>query len=324
MDSYISDRQRVALASGKKDAFAEWTSKHVGSASGFLASIFSNQHRRGNFLSLERSQRKELFITQLLGLQRLRLISATARGFADERGKEVLALEGEKRGISQVLANDCELDDVEKLGLELEALGTRLQGLENEKRKLERRVQALQRRDSERKLIEARREGLNRRTEKSGGEIVQLRIQIAEHDRLLAAREQISDIHERERAVAERIAQIHQQIEKAQQLEIWNSAVECDQADSCGHYKDSGAGAYNANDIIEPCVDDPDRFFRFRSDGTRPITILEPQTRYARTRTSPRISDDRGVGPLNRPGYFWLTAIQNGTGGLQVACLIEN
>ena len=34
------------------------------------------------------------------------------------------------RGISQVLVlvNDCELDDVEKLGLELEALGTRLQG----------------------------------------------------------------------------------------------------------------------------------------------------------------------------------------------------
>ncbi len=79
MDSYIFDRQGVALASGKKEAFAEWISKHVGSASGFLASIFSNQHRTGNFLSLERSQRKELFITQLLGLQRLRLISATAR-----------------------------------------------------------------------------------------------------------------------------------------------------------------------------------------------------------------------------------------------------
>ena len=79
MDSYIFDGQGVALASGKKEAFAEWISKHVGSASGFLASIFSNQHRTGNFLSLERSQRKELFITQLLGLQRLRLISATAR-----------------------------------------------------------------------------------------------------------------------------------------------------------------------------------------------------------------------------------------------------
>src|SRR6266536_3530033 len=102
-----------------------------------LGSIFSNQHRTGNFLSLERSQRKELFITQLLGLQRLRLISATARGFADERGKEVLVLEGEKRGISQVLVNESELDDVEKLGLQLEALGSRLQGLEKHKSELE-------------------------------------------------------------------------------------------------------------------------------------------------------------------------------------------
>src|SRR5215471_2361657 len=30
MDSYIFDRQGVALASGKKEAFAEWISKHVG------------------------------------------------------------------------------------------------------------------------------------------------------------------------------------------------------------------------------------------------------------------------------------------------------
>src|SRR2546428_1829911 len=41
MDSYIFDCRGVALASGKKEAFAEWISKHVGSASGFLASIFS-------------------------------------------------------------------------------------------------------------------------------------------------------------------------------------------------------------------------------------------------------------------------------------------
>jgi uncharacterized protein (TIGR02646 family) len=42
----------------------------------------------------------------------------------------------------------------------------------------------------------------------------------------------------------------------------------CDQTDSCGHYKDNGAGAYNIADLIDPCVDDPDHFFRFRSDGT--------------------------------------------------------
>ncbi|MGE0395977.1 MAG: retron Ec78 anti-phage system effector HNH endonuclease PtuB [Kofleriaceae bacterium] len=42
----------------------------------------------------------------------------------------------------------------------------------------------------------------------------------------------------------------------------------CDQSDSCGHYKDSGADAYNPNDLIDPCKDDPSHFLRFRSDGT--------------------------------------------------------
>jgi uncharacterized protein (TIGR02646 family) len=42
----------------------------------------------------------------------------------------------------------------------------------------------------------------------------------------------------------------------------------CDQPDSCGHYKDRKAGAYSVNDLIEPCVDDPDQFFLFRTDGT--------------------------------------------------------
>lgn len=42
----------------------------------------------------------------------------------------------------------------------------------------------------------------------------------------------------------------------------------CDQKDSCGHYKDHGAGAYNVNDLIDPCVDNPDAFFRFRTDGS--------------------------------------------------------
>jgi uncharacterized protein (TIGR02646 family) len=42
----------------------------------------------------------------------------------------------------------------------------------------------------------------------------------------------------------------------------------CDQQDSCGHYKDHGAGPYDVNDLINPCVDTPDTFFRFRTDGT--------------------------------------------------------
>ncbi|MGK4007144.1 retron system putative HNH endonuclease [Sorangium sp. So ce1036] len=42
----------------------------------------------------------------------------------------------------------------------------------------------------------------------------------------------------------------------------------CDQRDSCGRHKDHDAGPHNPDDLVDPCVDDPDRFFRFRSDGT--------------------------------------------------------
>lgn len=60
----------------------------------------------------------------------------------------------------------------------------------------------------------------------------------------------------------------------------------CDQKDSCGHYKDNGAGAYNVADLIDPCVDDPDHYFRFRSDGTivvRPALTAVEQHRANET-----------------------------------------
>ena len=42
----------------------------------------------------------------------------------------------------------------------------------------------------------------------------------------------------------------------------------CDRHDSCGRYKDHDARPYVPDDLIDPCFDDPDRFFRFHSDGT--------------------------------------------------------
>lgn len=42
----------------------------------------------------------------------------------------------------------------------------------------------------------------------------------------------------------------------------------CYQDDSCGRFKDHNAESFNVDDLVDPCVDDPDWFFRFRSDGT--------------------------------------------------------
>lgn len=49
----------------------------------------------------------------------------------------------------------------------------------------------------------------------------------------------------------------------------WNNLFwSCDQTDSCGHFKDHGAGSYNVNDLVNPCYDNPDAFFIFQADGT--------------------------------------------------------
>ncbi|UPT91408.1 TIGR02646 family protein [Bradyrhizobium barranii subsp. apii] len=60
----------------------------------------------------------------------------------------------------------------------------------------------------------------------------------------------------------------------------------CNEKDSCGHYKDHGAGKYDVTDLIDPCAENPDTFFRFRADGT--ITIrtgltVQEQHRAAET-----------------------------------------
>jgi uncharacterized protein (TIGR02646 family) len=47
-----------------------------------------------------------------------------------------------------------------------------------------------------------------------------------------------------------------------------NLYLSCYREDSCGRYKDHAAGAHDPDDLIDPCIDDPDRFFRFYSNGT--------------------------------------------------------
>lgn len=58
----------------------------------------------------------------------------------------------------------------------------------------------------------------------------------------------------------------------------WNNLFwSCDQTDSCGHFKDCGGGPYSPDDLLNPCQDNPDDFFLFRTDGTISVRIgLEP------------------------------------------------
>lgn len=73
----------------------------------------------------------------------------------------------------------------------------------------------------------------------------------------------------------------------------------CDQNDSCGHYKDRAAGNYNVNDLVDPCCDDPDRFFIFRSDGTISVRQgLSPQDEHRAMETLRVFSLDADWGRL--------------------------
>ena len=226
IESYIFDGRGVALATGKKEAFSEWIGKHLGSSTLFLASLFSSQRRTGNFLGLERSQRKELFITQLLGLDRLRLITATAKGFADRAGRKVLELEGERKGIAAVLAGGSELEDILELTQKLEATSAELNDLEAKKATVEQNRRQLEAQESKRNTLQAQREELQRRMEKTGKEITRLQEQMAGDDRLLAEGNEVSGLAERERALFAGIETLHRQITDAQELETANREFE--------------------------------------------------------------------------------------------------
>ena len=97
MESYLFNGEGKPLTNGKKEPFEELVRKCAGTPDFFLSSIFSSQKRTGNFLSLDRSERKELFIRELLGLDRLRLIAAAAK----DKGDEVASLIARQAQIKQ-------------------------------------------------------------------------------------------------------------------------------------------------------------------------------------------------------------------------------
>jgi DNA repair exonuclease SbcCD ATPase subunit len=99
MESCMFNGEGKPLTNGKKEPFEELVRKCAGTPDFFLSSIFSSQKRTGNFLSLDRSERKELFIRELLGLDRLRLIAAAAKNKGDGVAKTTLGLDGQVKSL---------------------------------------------------------------------------------------------------------------------------------------------------------------------------------------------------------------------------------
>jgi len=222
MESYLFDGQGVALANGKKDAHQEAIRKRIGTVELFEAAIFSNQRRTGNFLGLERGERKHLFITQLLGLERLRLISATARALAEQAGGVVLTLEGERKGITQLLSTASQAESIDELAHQLERLGARLQELEQQKGRVEEEQRELQLREIERKSLEARRQELSTQVAGVEARIAGLRRQVDEDQRRLADQREVADVAQRAQGLNDRAEELHRRVEEVQAVEASN------------------------------------------------------------------------------------------------------
>ena len=73
-------------------------------------------------------------------------------------------------------------------------------------------------------------------------------------------------------ALGQHIEHFRRRCDLPQLTFVWaNLYWSCYEDDSCGRYKDHQAYPFNYAELIDPCVDDPDDYFLFRSNGT--ITV---------------------------------------------------
>jgi exonuclease SbcC len=224
MESYLFNGDGKPLTNGKKEPFEELIRKCAGTPDFFLSSIFSNQKRTGNFLSLERSERKELFIRELLGLDRLRLIAAAAKDKAEGVAKSMIGLEGQSKSLRELV--DAGVEDPAEVEAQLAEASSRLEKLEAEKRIAQQRVLELQAGDTNRKPLLAEIEVLRQRLRKSDAEIAEAKRQITKDQSLLVGKKDLADLTQRGLSLAARIEELHRQIRDIQGLETSNRETE--------------------------------------------------------------------------------------------------
>jgi len=224
MESYLFNGDGKPLTNGKKEPFEELVRKCAGTPEFFLSSIFSSQKRTGNFLSLDRSERKELFIRELLGLDRLRLIAAAAKDKAEEVAKSTISLEGQCKSLRELV--DAVVEDPTEVEAQLAEVSSRLENLEAEKRAAQQRVLELQARDANRTPVLVEVETLRQRLRKTDAEIAETNRQAAKDENLLAGKKNLADLNQRGAALATRIEELHRQIREIQGLETSNRETE--------------------------------------------------------------------------------------------------
>jgi exonuclease SbcC len=224
MESYLFNGDGKPLTNGKKEPFEELVRKCAGTPDFFLSSIFSSQKRTGNFLSLDRSDRKELFIRELLGLDRLRLITAGAKQKGDEVGRTTLGLDGQAKSLKELV--DAGVEEPAEVEARLAEVSSRLETLEAEKRVAQQRLLELQAAEASRKPLLAEVENLKQRLRKADAEITETKRQIGRDESLLTGKKDLADLTERGATLATHIEELHRQIREIQGLETSNRETE--------------------------------------------------------------------------------------------------
>ena len=232
MESYLFNGEGKPLTNGKKEPYEELVRKCAGTPDFFLSSIFSCQKRvLGTFSRLERSERKELFIRELLGLDRLRLIAAAAKDKGDEVARTTLGLDGQAKSLKELV--EAGVEDPAEVEARLAEVSSRLETLEAEKRVAQQRLLELQAAEASRKPLLAEVETLKQRLRKTDAEITETKRQIGRDESLLTGKKDLADLTERGATLATRIEELHRQIREIQGLETSNR-------DSRAHCPSSG------------------------------------------------------------------------------------
>ena len=142
---------------------------------------FPAKKRTGNFLSLERSERKELFIRELLGLDRLRLIVAAAKDKGEEVARTTLGLDGQAKSLKELV--EAGVEEPAEIEARLADVSSRLETLEAEKRVAQQRLLELQAAEASRKPLLAEVETLKQRLRKTDAEITETKRQIGRDEK---------------------------------------------------------------------------------------------------------------------------------------------
>lgn len=220
MESYLFNGDGVPLTNGKKEPFEELVRKYVGTPEFFLSSIFSGQKRTGNFLSLDRIERKDLFIRELLGLDRLRLIAATAKERAEAAAKTVTGLDGQCKSLREIA--DTAIEDPADIERQLRDVSSRLEQVEAGKGAVQRHLLELQALDATRKPLLAEIATLRQRLSKADSEIADGKRQAARDESLLAGMKDLPQLTEKAAGLTVRVEELHRQIREIQNMESAN------------------------------------------------------------------------------------------------------